>query len=55
MLERQQQREAAAARKAQQRTIDTALRTGGRIVTSRMGQDIIRGVFGTLFGGGRKG
>ncbi len=50
MLERQRQREAAAARKAQQRTINTALRTGGRIVTSRMGQDIIRGVFGTLFG-----
>ena len=29
----------------------TAIRTGGRVVTSRLGQDIIRGVFGTLFGG----
>jgi uncharacterized protein len=44
------QREAA---KAQQKTIDTAIRTGGKVVTSRLGQDIIRGVFGTLFGGGK--
>jgi uncharacterized protein len=45
------QRDAA---KAQQKTIDTAIRTGGRVVTSRLGQDIVRGVFGTLFGGGKK-
>ncbi len=45
------QRDAA---KAQQRTIDNAIRTGGRVVTSRLGQDIVRGVFGTLFGGGKK-
>jgi hypothetical protein len=44
------QREAA---KAQQKTIDTAIRTGGKVVSSRLGQDIIRGVFGTLFGGGK--
>jgi DNA helicase HerA-like ATPase len=44
------EREAA---KARQRTIDNAIRTGGRVATSRIGQDIIRGVFGTLFGGGR--
>ena len=44
------QRDAA---KAQQKTIDTAIRTGGRVVTSRVGQDLIRGVFGTLFGGGK--
>jgi uncharacterized protein len=48
--EEKAQREAA---KAQQRTIDTAIRTGGKVATSRLGQDIIRGVFGTLFGGGR--
>jgi DNA helicase HerA-like ATPase len=50
--EEKAQREAA---KAQQRTIDTAIRTGGKVATSRLGQDIIRGVFGTLFGGGKKG
>jgi DNA helicase HerA-like ATPase len=44
------QRDAA---RAQQRSIDSAIRTGGRVVTSRLGQDIIRGVFGTLFGGGK--
>jgi len=44
------QRDAA---RAQQRTIDNAIRTGGRVVTSRVGQDLIRGVFGTLFGGGK--
>jgi ribose 5-phosphate isomerase RpiB len=44
------EREAARAR---QRSVDNAIRTGGRVVTSRIGQDIIRGVFGTLFGGGR--
>jgi hypothetical protein len=48
--EEKAQREAA---KAQQRTIDTAIRTGGKVATSRLGQDIIRGVFGTLFGGGK--
>ena len=53
MLERQRQREAAAAKKAQQRTIDSVIRTGGRIVTSRAGQDLVRGIFGTLFGGRR--
>ena len=45
------QRDAA---RAQQKTIDNAIRTGGRVVTSRLGQDIVRGVFGTLFGGGKK-
>jgi len=44
------EREAA---KARQRSVDNAIRTGGRVVTSRLGQDIIRGVFGTIFGGGR--
>ncbi|HEV8401897.1 MAG TPA: helicase HerA-like domain-containing protein [Candidatus Limnocylindrales bacterium] len=53
--ERKAQAKAAAdARKAQQRTIDTAIRTGGRVVSSKLGQDVIRGVFGTLFGGGKR-
>ena len=45
---------AVASARARQKTIDTALRTGGKVVTSRLGQDLIRGVFGTLFGGGRR-
>ena len=50
---RADERTAAAAAKARQKTIDTALRTGGKVVTSRLGQDIVRGVFGVLFGGGK--
>ena len=46
-----EQKAAAAAAKQRQKTVDTAIRTGGKVVTSRLGQDIIRGVFGTLFGG----
>jgi hypothetical protein len=30
--------------------IETGVRSAGRVVGSRLGQDIIRGVFGTLFG-----
>jgi DNA helicase HerA-like ATPase len=44
--------EADAAR-ARQRSIDSAIRTGGRVVSSRAGQNLIRGIFGTLFGGGK--
>ena len=51
---RAEEKAAAAAARARQRTIDTALRTGSKVVTSRLGQDLIRGVFGTLFGGGRR-
>jgi hypothetical protein len=54
--ERQRAAEARAQRaaeRAQQRTINSAIRTGGRVLTSRVGQDLIRGVFGTLFGGGK--
>ena len=39
--------------KRRQKTLDTAIRTGGKVVTSRLGQDIVRGIFGTLFGGGK--
>jgi len=52
--ERQARADAKAqqqAERARQKTIDTAIRTGGKVATSRLGQDIIRGVFGTLFGG----
>ncbi len=52
--ERKRKAEAKAnadAAKARQRSIDNAIRTGGKVATSRLGQDVIRGVFGTLFGG----
>jgi uncharacterized protein len=51
MLQRQQQREAAAAERQRRRMMETGVRTAGRLVTSKAGQDAIRGVFGVLFGG----
>jgi hypothetical protein len=30
------------------------VRTAGRVITSRAGQSILRGVFDTIFGGGRR-
>ncbi len=50
---RAEEKAAIAAAKARQRSIDSAVRTGGKVVTSRLGQDIVRGIFGTLFGGGK--
>ncbi|MEP7379685.1 MAG: helicase HerA-like domain-containing protein [Chloroflexota bacterium] len=47
-------RERARAERERQRTINSAIRTGGRVAGSRLGQDILRGVFGTILGGGRK-
>ena len=41
-------RQAEARRRDKQ--VQTAIRTGGKVLTSKAGQDIIRGVFGTLFG-----
>jgi DNA double-strand break repair helicase HerA and related ATPase len=46
-------REAQVERRARERQQQQVLRTGTKILTSRVGQDIIRGVFGTLFGGKR--
>jgi uncharacterized protein len=46
--------ERARAERDRQRSLDNAIRTGGRVVTSRIGQDLLRGVFGTIFGGGRR-
>ena len=48
--------EAARVREERERrrTLETAIRTGGRVTTSRLGQDLLRGVFGTIFGGGRR-
>jgi uncharacterized protein len=44
------QRQARAEARARDRMIETGVRTAGRVATSRLGQDLIRGVFGTLFG-----
>jgi DNA helicase HerA-like ATPase len=44
---------ATEAARARQRSIDSAIRTGGKVVSSRLGQDVVRGIFGTLFGGGK--
>jgi uncharacterized protein len=46
-------RQARADARARDRMVQTGVRTAGRVITSRVGQDFIRGVFGTLFG--RKG
>jgi DNA double-strand break repair helicase HerA and related ATPase len=51
---RAEEKAAATAARQRQKSVDTAIRTGGKVVTSRLGQDIIRGVFGTLFGGGKR-
>ena len=54
--EREAKARAAEQRRAErerQRSIDNAVRTGGRVITSRAGQSILRGVFDTIFGGGR--
>ena len=54
--ERQRKAQAKAAAdtaRARQRSIDNAVRTGGKVASSRLGQDVIRGVLGTLFGGGK--
>ena len=51
---KRQAREAAAAERARQRTFETGIRTAGRVATSRAGQSVIRGIFDTIFGGGRR-
>jgi hypothetical protein len=33
--------------------LETAVRTGGRLASSRAGKQLIRGMLGTLFGGRR--
>ena len=44
------ERQARADARARDRMIQTGVRTAGRVATSRLGQDLLRGVFGTLFG-----
>ena len=48
------ERATRAAERQQQKTMETAIRTAGRVATSRAGQSLIRGVFDTIFGTGRR-
>ena len=48
------ERKAATAARQRERTIETGIRTAGRMVTSRAGQSLLRGVFDTIFGTGRR-
>ena len=51
--ERAAAKEQARAARQREREISTGINTAGRVLTSRAGQSIIRGVFGTIFGGKR--
>jgi DNA double-strand break repair helicase HerA and related ATPase len=46
--------ERARLERARQRTLEAAIRTGGRVASSRLGQEVLRGVFGTILGGGKR-
>jgi hypothetical protein len=50
---KRRERETRAEERQRQKTIETSIRTAGRVATSRVGQSILRGVFDTLLGGGR--
>jgi DNA helicase HerA-like ATPase len=44
------ERQARADARERNRMVQTGVRTAGRVITSKAGQDLLRGVFGTLFG-----
>jgi DNA helicase HerA-like ATPase len=55
--EREAKARAAEQRRAErerQRSIDNAIRTGGRVITSRAGQSVLRRVLDAILGGGRR-
>jgi uncharacterized protein len=45
-----QERQARADARQRDRMLETGMRQAGKVVTSRAGQDLLRGIFGTLFG-----
>ena len=51
--QRQAERERAAQAREQQRMIRTGISTAGKVFTSRTGQEVMRGLLGTLLGGKR--
>jgi hypothetical protein len=48
-----QERAMREAERQRQKTLETGIRTAGKVVTSRAGQSVLRGVFDVIFGGGR--
>ena len=48
-----QEKAARDAAKQREKTIETGIRTAGKVVTSRAGQSVLRGVFDVFFGGGK--
>ncbi|MDQ3810485.1 MAG: DUF853 domain-containing protein [Chloroflexota bacterium] len=50
---RQAERDRIAEERARARMLQTMVSSGTRLVTSRAGSDLIRGVLGTFFGGKR--
>jgi DNA helicase HerA-like ATPase len=48
------EKEAAAAERERQRTMRATMNTVGKVVGSRATQSLIRGVFDTIFGGGKR-
>ena len=48
------EREARADQRQREKTVETGIRTAGRVVTSRAGQSLLRGVFDTIFGTGKR-
>ncbi|HEY3335560.1 MAG TPA: helicase HerA-like domain-containing protein [Candidatus Limnocylindrales bacterium] len=49
-----QEKAARDAAKQREKTLETGIRTAGRVVTSRAGQSLLRGVFDVFFGGGKR-
>jgi DNA helicase HerA-like ATPase len=49
-----QERQARADQRQRDRMVETSIRTVGRVATSSAGQSLIRGVFGTIFGSGKR-
>ena len=54
-VRRTEQRDARAAARSRDRMVETGVRTAGRVITSRAGQSLIRGILDTLRRGGRSG
>jgi DNA helicase HerA-like ATPase len=48
------ERQARADQRQRDRMVETSIRTVGRVATSSAGQSLIRGVFGTIFGSGKR-
>ena len=51
---KRREREARADQRQRDRMVETSIRTAGRVATSRAGQSLIRGVFDTIFGSGKR-